>query len=179
MNSAIRRQPKPFYILLVCVCFVVFGCKDAPDPVVEAPPTAPSSVEKSVELPLPVLLPLDTPRPVSPKDQTALAKERRPWYNYRQSDVLYEKYVQKGVVKTNPRPPGWERYEQDFMGAMLRDGKISYAIVHLLYREGYLDRKRRTELVAGLLKRVKASDGDHALKANLILSLILSFKDEI
>ena len=160
-------------MMLGLIPLLMLGCKDAPESSenIQVSSSEDGAPQLEKQLP-PAVFPLANPVALTLKDQSAGAEQTRPWDNYRQQDLLYEKYVEKGLVTANPRPPGWERYKQDFMGAMLRDGKISYAIVHLLYREGYLERSRRAELVDGLLKRVKAADNDHALKANLILSLI-------
>ena len=103
-------------------------------------------------------------------DRSGEAAERTPWDNYRQTDALHERWRQKGG--TPPKAPGgWESYASDPLGAILREGKINYAIVHRLYQEGVIARDRADAIVRELEARVEAS-GDPALRANLILALI-------
>ena len=174
---------------LLCLFFYVAAAgaacgKQGPAPVAQPPGQAASADAAPAPAPAtrPLRLPLDDaiPRIGALPDRTSEAEQRTAWLSFTMDDPLAAAYRDEGKSAPFPRPWGtWAVYKTDFVGSLLRDGKIDFSIADGLYRGEFGRWDDRQEIVDILDAYVAKDGGDPARKANLVLGLIhVGFNDE-
>ena len=159
--------------------FILMAC---PSPSGDSAPGASQNAPAASVSQSPRPLPIDpsvtawTPLP----DRTAEANARTPWDNFAMDDALAQKFRADGRSAPFPRKwTSWEAYKMDFVGALLREGKVDFTVVDGLYRGEMLGWREHGEIVALLQKHVDKGGGDPAQKAHFITGLIhIGFDDE-
>jgi len=114
-------------------------------------------------------------------DRSTIADKRSPWDNFAMDDDLAKQFRAEGKSAPFPRKwTTWERYKSDFVGAILRQGKIDFTVVDSLYRGDFFDWKNWEDVIALLEAGIAESGGDPAYKGNFILGLIhIGFDDKV